>query len=88
MVFQKPGGDETSSINGASVTELRDDDEDVDESVLAAANDLKAEMSNSTVAQVVEKTEKQAEEMTWAGEASTRQIFEEVIPEVIEDDEN
>ena len=67
---------------------MRDDDEDVDESVLAAANDLKAEMSNSTVAQVVEKTEKQAEEMTWAGEASTRQIFEEVIPEVIEDDEN
>ena len=88
MVFQKPGGDETSSINGASVTELRDDDEDVDESVLAAANDLKAEMSNSTVAQVVEKTEKQAEEMTWAGEASTRQIFEEVIPEVIEDDDD
>ena len=36
-------------------TELRDDDEDVDESVLAAANELKAEMRNSTVAPVVEE---------------------------------
>ena len=27
LVFQKPGGDESSAMNGASVTELRDDDD-------------------------------------------------------------
>ena len=89
LVFQKPGGDENSAMNGASVTELRDEDE-VDESVLAAANDLKAEMRNSTVAPVVEETEEKpaVEEMTWAGEASTKEIFEEVTPEVIEEKED
>jgi SAM-dependent methyltransferase len=90
LVFQKPGGDESSAINGASVTELRDDDEDVDESVLAAANELKAEMRNSTVAPVVEEMEQKpaVEEITWAGEASTKEIFEQVTPEVIEEKED
>jgi ubiquinone/menaquinone biosynthesis C-methylase UbiE len=90
LVFQKPGGDESSAMNGASVTELRDDDEDVDESVLAAANELKAEMRNSTVAPVVEEMEQKpaVEEITWAGEASTKEIFEQVTPEVIEEKED
>ena len=90
LVFQKPGGDESLAMNGASVTELRDDDEDVDESVLAAANELKAEMRNSTVAPVVEEMEQKpaVEEITWAGEASTKEIFEQVTPEVIEEKED
>merc|ERR1711903_395376 len=65
-------------------------EEDVDESVLAAANELKAEMRNSTVAPVVEEMEQKpaVEEITWAGEASTKEIFEQVTPEVIEEKED
>lgn len=87
LVFKKPGGDETTTtFSGASVVELKDDD-DIDPIILATAKDLKAEMK----IEVEPAAATAAEELGWAGEASTAKIFEKEVKVVAEpkgDDDN
>ena len=88
LVFKKPGGDETTTttFSGASGVELKDDD-NIDPIILATAKDLKAEMK----IEVEPAAATAAEELGWAGEASTAKIFEKEVKVVAEpkgDDDN